>query len=79
MNSKPPIGATPYYVNISARIQELCEAIISQTDCNKIQHNKIRLWCKEILMLNEVDRNLRYEEEQKVWAEGKDGQLREMT
>ena len=79
MNDKPPIGATPYYVCISARIQELCEAIISQTDLSKVDHNKIKLWGKEILMLNEIHRNLRWEEEQKVWTEDKDGKLHEMT
>ena len=74
---KPALGASPYYVNISARICELCEAIKRySTETGK--HNKIALWCKEILYLNEVDRNLRYDESCKVWIENKNGTLKEM-
>jgi len=75
---KPPIGCSPYYVSISARICELCEAIKTYSTISD-KHDKIKLWCKEIMLLNEVDRNLRYEEKQKVWAEDHRGNLHEMT
>ena len=74
---KPPLGCAPSYVYISARICELCEAIKRySTETGK--HNKIALWCKEIMLLNEMDRNLRYDEKCKVWKEDKDGNLQEM-
>lgn len=74
---KPPTGCSPYYVAISARICELCEAIKTYSTISD-KHNKIKLWCKEIMLLNEVDRNLRYEEKQKVWAEDHKGNLHEI-
>ena len=74
--SKPPLGCAPSYVYISARICELCEAIKRHsTETGK--HNQIALWCKEIMYLNEMDRDLRYEEKRKVWKEDKDGHLQE--
>lgn len=74
---KPPLGCAPYYVGISARICELCEAIKRHsTETGK--HNQIALWCKEIMYLNEMDRNLRYDEKCKVWKEDKHGNLQEM-
>lgn len=74
---KPPLGCAPSYVYISARICELCEAIKRySTETGK--HNQIALWCKEIMYLNEMDRNLRYDEKCKVWTEDKDGKLQEM-
>ena len=78
-DTKPPMGAEPYYVSITNRIRDLCLAVIRQMEMGNVDHNKVKLRCKEILMLNEMDRNLRYEEEQKVWAEDKDGKLHEMT
>ena len=69
----------PYYVHISNRISELCEAISRKAETNDLNHNKIRLWLKEIALLNEVDRMLQYEEKQKVWTEDKNGQLKEMV
>lgn len=76
-SGKPPLGCAPSYVYISARICELCEAIKRySTETGK--HNQIALWCKEIMYLNEMDRNLRYEEKSKVWKEDKDGKLQEM-
>ena len=74
---KPPIGCAPYYVGISARICELCEAIKRYSTVGG-KHDKIRLWAYEILHLNEMDRNLRYEKKRKVWAENDDGKLQEM-
>ena len=64
-SKKPPLGCKPYYIHIAARIQELCEAIERNT-VEKNRHNKIRLWLKEIWLLNEVDRELRSEEKNKV-------------
>ena len=74
---KPPIGCPPYYVSTSARICELCDAI-KRYSIETDKHNKIALWCKEIMYLNEMDRNLRYEEKSKVWKEDKDGHLQEI-
>ena len=74
---KPPLGCSPWYVNTSARICELCEAI-KRYSTEADQHDKIKLWCKEILMLNEMDRELRYEEKRKVWKEDKDGHFQEV-
>ena len=77
ISDKPPLGCAPSYVYISARICELCEAIKRySTETGK--HNQIALWCKEIMYLNEMDRNLRYEEKRKVWKEDKHGNLQEM-
>ena len=78
---KPPLGVCPYYVNISIRVREICEAMIRQTDVDgshKWNHNAIRMWCQELMMLNEMDRTLRDQEEQKVWVENKRGDLREL-
>ena len=74
---KPPLGCAPYYVGISARICELCEAIKRYSTAGG-KHDKIKLWAYEILQLNEMDRNLRYEEKRKVWKEDKHGKLQEM-
>lgn len=75
--SKPPLGCAPSYVYISARICELCEAI-KQHSTETGKHNQIALWCKEIMYLNEMGRNLRYDEKCKVWKEDKHGNLQEM-
>ena len=75
---KPPLGCQPYYVYIGPRIEDLCNAIVRCYADEKPNHNKIALWCKEILYLNEMDRNLRYDEKCKVWKEDKDGTLKEM-
>lgn len=77
-DSRPPMGAKPYYVMISDRIRDLCMAMIRQLEADSMNHNQVKLWCKEILMLNEMDRTLRHEEQQKVWAEDKNGMLHEM-
>lgn len=76
--SKPPLGCPPHYTYVSSRIEDLCNAIVRCYAEWKPNHNKIALWCKEIMLLNEMDRNLRYEEKRKVWAEDKDGKLQEM-
>ena len=75
--AKPPLGCAPYYVGISARICALCEAIKRYSTAGG-KHDKIKLWAYEILQLNEMDRNLRYEEKRKVWKEDKHGKLQEM-
>lgn len=76
-HGKPPMGCASYYVYISARICELCEAIKRYSTVDG-KHDKIRLWAYEILHLNEMDRNLRYEEKRKVWKKDADGKLQEM-
>ena len=75
---KPPLGCKPYYVYIGPRIEDLCNAIVRCYADGRPNHNKIALWCKEILCLNEMYRNLRYDEKCKVWKEDKDGTLKEM-
>lgn len=77
ISDKPPLGCAPYYVGISARICDLCEAIKRYSTAGG-KHDKIKLWALEILQLNEMDRNLRYEEKRKVWKEDKHGKLQEM-
>lgn len=77
-DKKPPLGVEPYYVNTSIRVRDLCSAIYRQVQDCEPDHNKIKLWCKEIMFLNEMDRTLRYEEKQKVWSEDKSGMLHEM-
>ena len=77
IEDKPPIGCSPYYVSVSARICEFCEAIKRYSTVSG-KHNQIRLWCKEIMYLNEMDRTLRYDEKQKVWTEDHKGKLHEM-
>lgn len=74
---KPPIGCSPYYVNISARICELCEAI-KRHSTEKGKHNQIKLWATEIIYLNEMDRSLQRVSEEKTWVEQKDGTLKEV-
>ena len=74
---KPPIGCSPYYVNISARICELCESIKRYSTENG-KHNQIKLWATEILCLNEMDRSLRRVSEEKTWVEQNDGTLKEV-
>lgn len=76
-SEKPPIGCKPYYVHIAARIRELCGAIVRNA-AEKDRHNQIRLWLKEIWLLNETDRELRHEEKNKVWEKDADGKLQEM-
>lgn len=76
--SKPPLGCPPRYTYVCSRIEDLCNAIVRCYADWKPNHNKISLWCKEIMYLNEMDRNLRYEEKRKVWKEDKDGKLQEM-
>ena len=75
---KPPIGCKPYYVAIPERIDELCDAIKTYASVPD-GHNNVRLWCSEILLLNEMDRTLRYNEKQKTWTVDKAGQFNEMT
>lgn len=75
--SKPPLGCKPYFIHIPARIRKLCEAI-ERNAAEKDMHNRIRLWLKEIWLLNEVDRELRHEEKNKVWEKDADGKLQEM-
>lgn len=74
---KPPIGCKPYYVAISERIGELCEAI-RRCAGEKEKHNQVKLWANEIHMLNEMDRMLRRVEAEKTWIEEKDGTLKEV-
>lgn len=74
---KQPLGCAPYYINISARICELCEAI-KRYSTEKDKHNLIKLWAAEIQYLNEMDRMLRRFEEEKTWVEQKDGTLKEV-
>lgn len=74
---KPPVGCSPYYVSISARICELCEAIKRKSTENG-KHNQIKLWATEILYLNEMDRDLKRVEKEKTWVEKKDGTLEEV-
>lgn len=77
LKHKPQLGCSPYYVSISARICELCEAIKrNATESGK--HNQIKLWAAEIQYLNEMDRMLRRVSEEKVWVENKDGTLKEV-
>ena len=56
---KPPLGCCPYYMNTSARICSLCEAI-KEYSTEKNRHESIRLWATEILCLNEVDRHMEH-------------------
>ena len=74
---KPPIGCSPYYVNISERICELCEAI-KRCSTESSKHNQIKLLATEILTLNEIDRTLRRVEKEMTWVENKDGTLQEV-
>lgn len=79
MNEKrPPEGVDPYYVHIAWRAKNLCEAIVKQLEGSDPDHNRIRLWCYELIQLNELDRNLRYQEKQKMWAEDRHGRLFEI-
>ena len=75
--TKPPIGCSPYYVNISERICELCESI-KRYSTERGKHNQIKLWATEILYLNEMDRSLDRVSKEKTWVENKDGTLREV-
>lgn len=59
---KPTLGCSPYYVNISARINELCEAI-KRCSTEKGYAGRIRLWCKEIALLVVMNDMLRQSEE----------------
>jgi len=65
---KPPLGCSPYYVHISSRICDLCEAIKRYSTYGN-KHDKIKLWAYEIMILNEADRNLRHQAKQKVFFE----------
>lgn len=76
--SKPPLGCPPRYTYVGSRIEDLCNAIVRCYADWKPNHNKIALWCKEIMYLNEMDRDLRYEEKCKVWKEDANGKLQEM-
>lgn len=76
--SKPPLGCAPRYTYVGSRIEDLCNAIIRCYADWKPNHNMIALWCKEIMYLNEMDRNLRHDEKCKVWKEDKHGNLQEM-
>lgn len=76
-DKKPPQGCKPYYVSISERITELCEAI-DRNAAEKEKHNQVKLWTTEILLLNEMDRTLRRVEAEKTWFENKDGTLKEV-
>jgi len=68
VRTKPEIGCSPYYVHISSRICELCEAI-KRYSTYENKHDKIKLWAYEIMILNEADRNLRHQAKQKVFFE----------
>ena len=59
---KPTLGCSPYYVNISARICELCEAI-KRYSTEKGYVDRIRLWCREIALLTVMNDMLRQSEE----------------
>lgn len=74
---KTPLGCSPYYVSVSARICELCEAI-KRYSTESGKHNQIKLWAAEIQYLNEIDRMLRRVEAEKTWVEDKDGTLKEV-
>lgn len=74
---KPSLGCSPYYVNTSSRICELCEAI-KRASTQSVKHNQIKLWAAEIQYLNEMDRMLRRVEAEKTWVEEKDGTLKEV-
>lgn len=74
---KPAKECRPYYVAMSARINELCNAIMRSSSEGK--HDKIRLWVTEIQLLNEMDRILRRTEKEKVWIEDERGMLHEDT
>ena len=79
MNSeKPPLGVQPFYTYIGARIEDLCDGIVRQFLSEKVNHDSVKLWCKEIMYLNEMDRMLRYDEQQKTWREDRSGMLHEM-
>ena len=74
---RPPMGCSPYYVNISARICELCEAIKRASTDGSKKNDKIKLWASEIQLLNEVDRTMRRLEKEKTWFEDRKGELHE--
>lgn len=74
---REPVGCKPYFVSIQDRICELCDAIKNYSAVPG-KNDKVALWCKEILMLNEADRSLRYEEQRKVWVEDGRGQLHQI-
>lgn len=76
MDRKPPLGCKPYYVVISERVDELCDAI-RRSAGEKCKHNQVKLWTHEIHLLNEMDRMLRRVEAEKTWVEDKDGMLKE--
>jgi len=59
---KPTLGCSPYYVNISARVTELCDAI-KRCSTEKGYADRIRLWCKEIGLLVVMNDMLRQSEE----------------
>lgn len=74
---RPIMGCSPYYVSISARVCELCEAI-KRYSAESGKHNQIKLWTTEIMLLNEVDMTLRRVEKEKVWVEDRRGMLKEV-
>lgn len=74
---KPQQGCKPYYVAISERVNELCNAI-SRNAGEKGKHNQIKLWSTEIQLLNEMDRMLRRVEAEKTWVEDGNGTLKEV-
>lgn len=63
---KPAMGCRPYYVAVSDRIAELCEAI-KRAEGGK--NDQVRMWATEIQLLNEVDRHMRHISKQKVFFE----------
>lgn len=75
--NKPPLGCKPYYVAISERMSELCEAI-DRNASEEETHNQTRLWITELHMLNEMDRMLRRVEKEKVYVEDDTGGMKEV-
>ena len=75
--NKPPLGCKPYYVAISERMSELCEAI-DRNASEEERHNQTRLWITELHMLNEMDRMLRRVEKENVYVEDDTGGMKEV-
>lgn len=75
--NKHSLGCKPYYVAISERMSELCEAI-ERNASGEEMHNKTRLWIAELHMLNEMDRTLRRVEKEKVYVEDDTGGMKEV-
>jgi hypothetical protein len=70
-------GCKPYYVAMSQRICELCEAIKRFSEEGSSNHDQIKLWATEIQLINEMERILRRVEKEKVFVEDERGMLHE--